>query len=39
MQMKAHRDRGRKMDADEGSWGKMKRNKGRLMLMMVNKGR
>jgi len=27
------------MDADEGSWGKMRRNKGRLMQMMANKGR
>jgi len=27
------------MDADEGSWGKMKRNKGRLMQMMAKKGR
>jgi len=27
------------MDADEGSWEKMKRNKGRLMQMVANKGR
>jgi len=27
------------MDADEGSWRKMKRNKGRLMQMVANKGR
>jgi len=27
------------MDADEGSWGKMRRNKGRLMQMMANRGR
>jgi len=27
------------MAADEGSWRKMKRNKGRLMQMMANKGR
>jgi len=26
------------MDADEGSWGKMRRNKDRLMQMMANKG-
>jgi len=24
------------MDADEGRWGKMKRNKGRLMQMAAN---
>jgi len=27
------------MAADEGSWGKMKGNKGRLMQMMAKKGR
>jgi len=27
------------MDANEGSWGKMKRNKGRLTQMMAKKGR